>query len=315
MRRLAEWNATVIADDAAGGCLHELVERRVRQDPDAIALRCGDSEITYAELNARANRLAHRLIAAGVGPDDVVGVLLERSLDLPVACGCAQGRRRVPSDGSHPSRLQARLSVARRGLPLGRDKLCHGYRPKWTSSSRASVSRSRRTTHRRGRTPGNLAYVIYTSGSSGGPKGVPRCHTAAPSPYVRSIERMYRLGPGDRVAQFSNPTFDVSIFDIFGSLASGATLVVTSRETALDHDALHEVLRRDAVTVSRDRPAMLAGVTPAGLARCARSAAAGEAFPRRWRNRWRAAGRSSTTGMADRGDGGLRSTTSARPSP
>ncbi|HZM81183.1 MAG TPA: amino acid adenylation domain-containing protein [Candidatus Limnocylindrales bacterium] len=281
-RRLAAWNDTAVEYGEPHLCLHELVERQAARAPQAVAARFGGLELTYGELNARANRLARWLAKQGVGPESVVGVLVERSLELPVALlGVLKaGGAYLPLDPTHPqSRIEYVLRDAGCHIVLtDRDFARHDWDAEPSSDPLVPAH------------PGNLAYVIYTSGSTGGPKGVLVPHRGAVN-YVRGIERMYRLGPGERVLQFSNATFDVSVFDIFGALACGATLILIPRETTVDPVALHDVLRREAVSVAAIAPAMLSILDTDALPSLRALCAAGESFPAEVANRWLAPGR------------------------
>jgi len=292
-RQVIEWNATAADYPTRGRCLHDLFETQARATPDAAAVRFGQTQWSYADLNAQANRLARWLRAQGVGPEDRVGVLLERSLELPAALVgvLKSGAAYVPLDARNPDGRIAwlledsgcRFVVTTPDLA---GRLPAGIRPVVLAdcASESADNPPEKTV------PGNLAYVIYTSGSTGRPKGVLVPHGCAVN-YVTSIGVMFGLGSRDRVLQFSNPTFDVSVFDVFGALSSGATLVLAPRETLQDAPALAALLRSEAVTVAAIAPAMLSIMDTAGLPALRAISAAGEAFPGELVNRWRAPGR------------------------
>jgi amino acid adenylation domain-containing protein len=290
--QLVEWNRTDQLYSTVDSCLGQLVEQSVRRHPQAVAARWPDAELTYAQLNARANRLAFALRGHGVGAEDRVGVLLERSLDLPVALlGVLKaGGAYLPLDPGYPDQRLAYL-VADAGcrvvvtsadlagrLPAGVIALTgeHADRPEHDPPPIAR--------------PDNAAYVIYTSGSTGPPKGVLVTHRNVVN-HVMSNGRLYQIAPGDRVLQWASPTFDLSVFEIFGALGHGATLIQAPRSSLHDPVALAELLRRERVTVAAMAPAMLAVLDPTDLPDLRVVCAAGEAFPAEVVNRWQAPGR------------------------
>lgn len=279
----------------APGLLHEMFEAWVDRDPDAPALRFGGEAVSYGELDGRANRLAARLRAAGVGPESVVGVLLERSVDLPAALlGILKaGGAYLPLDpDSPPARWELvlgeggaaavvtakafadRLPVAVNAVCVDGDDAGAGPAPRPATRVRTE----------------NLAYTIFTSGSTGRPKGVQVEHRSIVN-FVADIVALFRMGPGDRVLQFANPAFDVSLFDFFGALCSGATLVQAPRSTLLDPDRLTGLMRDERVTVTDLPPAVLGLLDPAGLPALRTLFVGLEAFPGELVNRWNTPGR------------------------
>jgi amino acid adenylation domain-containing protein len=277
--RAAGWNDTAVTYPTAGSTLPELVART------GVAARFEGAELTYEQLHAAADRVAGALRARGIGPEDVVGVLLERSLDLPVALlgVLKSGAAYLPLDPAHPDAriaFQVRDAGCRLVLTNGRD----ATRVPVTALTLADCSGGGAGVTA---VPENAAYVIYTSGSTGRPKGVVVAHVNAVN-YVTTAGRMFAITPGDRVLQFSNPCFDVSVLDIFGALCHGATLILGSRETLRDPVALHGLLRRERVTVAAIAPAMLAVLDPGDLPDLRVVSAAGEAFPAEVVNRWSA---------------------------
>jgi amino acid adenylation domain-containing protein len=229
--------------------LHELVREQARRAPEAVAVEMGGARLTYGELDARANRLAHRLLALGVRPDSRVGLAVERSADLVVGMLgiLAAGGAYVPLDLSYP---QERLDwmVEDAGLAA----LVHGGA--WQSAPEApqvdlgdpALAGESPDAPAVEVTAGHLAYIIYTSGSTGRPKGVAVSHRAV----VRLVaETDYvRLEPSDRVAQASNASFDAATFEIWGALCAGARLIVVPREEVLSPEALAARLDGDGIT-------------------------------------------------------------------
>ncbi|ALE76833.1 hypothetical protein FRP1_29010 (plasmid) [Pseudonocardia sp. EC080625-04] len=214
----------------------ELVEARVVEAPDAVAVVCGDVRLTFAELDARANRLARELVRRGVGPESSVGLALPRSAELVVGMlGILKsGAAYLPIDPRYPSkRLDLILAEARpalvlcdastagvvpgHGTPLlsldGID-LCSGPAGPLTDEDRAAPLR-----------PSNVAYVMYTSGSSGTPKGVAITHAGVVND-VLCLAEVVGVAAGSRLLAATSVNFDVSVFEIFSALGSGASVEV-----------------------------------------------------------------------------------------
>ncbi|HEX2207374.1 MAG TPA: non-ribosomal peptide synthase/polyketide synthase [Longimicrobium sp.] len=263
---LEEWNRTA-RPFPRGVCIHELFGRQVRERPDAEALAWDDLHLTYAELDARANRLAHHLVAQGVRADHRVGVMMERGAELIIsilavlkAGGCY-----VPLDPEYPAeRLRmmladagVRVLVTRRGLTAPVDDfggaiVCIDEAEDVLAALPAeapSVAVS----------PDNLAYVVYTSGSTGRPKGVMVAHRHVVQLVVETD--YVDLRPGDRVAQASNASFDALAFEAWGALLNGATLVGIGRDTLLSPAALRDTLRRERITTLYQTTALLNQLT------------------------------------------------------
>ena len=218
-------------------CLHRIVELQVAQQPDVVAVIDGQRKITYAELNERANQLAHYLRRKGVGLEVRVGVLLERSLEFDVALLAIlkAGGTYVPLDAAYPKqRLQFMLEDAGVNLLLTDED--HAA----AATDAAEIIYLDDAETFAGQSPENpeniskaddLAYVMYTSGSTGQPKGVAVTH--------RAINRLVRntnyveFTSTDRVGQGSNVSFDAATFEIWGALLHGGTLIVLPKETVL----------------------------------------------------------------------------------
>ncbi|MFN2632116.1 MAG: amino acid adenylation domain-containing protein [Thermoanaerobaculia bacterium] len=214
-------------------CVHELVEEQVERAPAAVALVSGGGRTTYAEMNARANRLAHFLRRAGVGPDVLVGVCIERSPDLIVAVLAVlkAGGAYVPLDPAYPAERLAFmiedsgapvvLSTGKtaRNLPTGVSRLVR------LDEDAAAISAESEANPRPLANPENLAYIIYTSGSTGTPKGVQIRHRSVVN-YTTFASERFELESTDRILQFSSISFDAAAEEIFPCLARGATLVL-----------------------------------------------------------------------------------------
>ena len=226
---LDDFNATA-KDFPADKCLHELFEARAAEQPDAPAVVFGGETLTYRELNERANRLAHRLRKHGVGPDVMVGLLIERSLEMVVGLmGIAKaGGAYVPMDASYPMDrlafmiedtavdvLLTQASIVPKLPAHDAEVICLDR--DW--SDIATESAENPTTDV---TPENLIYVIYTSGSTGRPKGCMLDHRGRVSNFL-DFNRRFGVGPGDRLLGISSLSFDMCAYDVFGTLAAGAT--------------------------------------------------------------------------------------------
>ncbi|HST60075.1 MAG TPA: amino acid adenylation domain-containing protein, partial [Longimicrobium sp.] len=261
-RMLREWNRTE-RPYPRGVCIHELFDAQVRARPGAEALAWDDVRLTYAELDARANRLAHGLRRHGVGPDARVGVLLERGIDLIVsilgilkAGGCY-----VPLDPTYPAeRLRLMLADAGVRVLVTRSEFrevvqgadLHAVVLDEAADALAAEPADAPVS---GATPENLAYIVYTSGSTGRPKGVMVAHRHVVQLVVETDYVV--LSPGDRVAQASNASFDALAFEAWGALLNGATLVGIGRDVLLSPPALHDTLRGQGITTLYQTTALL----------------------------------------------------------
>src|SRR6266545_417401 len=229
------WNDTAGAPPH-GRCLHELFEEQVDRTPDAPALLSDSAELTYRQLDRRANRVAHELRRLGAGPDTPVGICMERSADLIAGLlGILKaGAAYLPLDPGYPAdRLSFMLedsgvrvlladaaSLAR--LPAG---------PERTVCRIGAEEIARQSAERPSRAalPESLAYLMYTSGSTGRPKGVQVAHRSA-AWYAHTAALNYGLTAADRVLQFATVSFDISVEEIFPCLSRGATLVLGTED-------------------------------------------------------------------------------------
>jgi amino acid adenylation domain-containing protein/non-ribosomal peptide synthase protein (TIGR01720 family) len=256
------WNETA-RDYPSAICIHERFAEQARARPDAPALAWDDLQLTYAELDARANRLAHALRRRGVGPDARVGVLLERGAELIVsilailkAGGCY-----VPLDPGYPAeRLRLMLAdCAARVLVTTAEHAEIGAEagiPAVSLDADAdAIAAESADAVESGATAENLAYIVYTSGSTGRPKGVMVSHRNVIQLVVGTD--YVQLAPGDRVAQASNASFDALAFETWGALLNGATLVGIPRDVLLSPPRLRELLRDGGITTLYQTTALL----------------------------------------------------------
>ncbi|GAA3236813.1 hypothetical protein GCM10017691_35420 [Pseudonocardia petroleophila] len=245
-----------------------LFAEQVRRDPDAVALVLGDEQLTYAELDARANRLAHLLVARGAGPERVVALALPRSLDMVVAevAVLKSGAAYLPLDPDHPAaRLAHTAADAAPAVLVATVELAAdlpGDVPRVllddpavvAELAAAPVDDPRPVLDVR-----NAAYVIYTSGSTGRPKGVVLSHTGVAKLVATQVER-FGIGPHSRVLQFASPSFDVAFWDLCLGLLSGGRLVVVPSELRVPGPELAAYAHRHGVTFMILPPALLAAM-------------------------------------------------------
>jgi amino acid adenylation domain-containing protein len=284
------FNATDVRYADAQLPIHRLVEAQAARTPDAVAVSFQDEHVTCAELDRRANRLAHRLRRVGVVHETRVGVCLERSVEMVVALlGVLKaGGAYVPVDPGYPAErigwmladsavpvllTQARLAAA---LP---EHAAHVIRldADWPSIEREPESAPRVAVPADG-----LAYVIYTSGSTGRPKGAMNAHRGVVNRLLW-MQAEYELGAGDVVLQKTPFSFDVSVWEFFWPLMAGARLVMARPEGHRDPAYISEVIGREGVTTLHFVPSMLRAFLEHGeAARCGsvrRVMSSGEALP------------------------------------
>jgi aspartate racemase len=230
---MAEWNNTA-SDYPRNSCIHELFEKETARCPDAVAIRFGGRQLTYREINQRANQIAHRLRKLGVGPEVLVGTLLDRSPDLIIGLlGILKaGGAFVPLDSSYPmERLEFMAADISAPVMLVQDSVVqrisnpawlHGKGFSW-DVDQESVDNPIHVT-----TAENLAYVMYTSGSTGRPKGVMVDHRAV----VRLVKNTKYIDLSEREVflQFSPVSFDASTLEIWGALLNGGCLAMMPPE-------------------------------------------------------------------------------------
>ncbi|MGH7411794.1 MAG: amino acid adenylation domain-containing protein, partial [Candidatus Methylomirabilis sp.] len=256
---LVDWNDTE-ADYPKDECIHEFFEAQVERTPDAIGIVMGDEQLTYRELNARANQLAHFLREQGVGPEVLVGICMERSLEMVVGLlGILKaGGAYVPLDPTYPrERLAFMLGDTKPPVLVTQERLA-GVLPLvecrviFVDSEWGAIGRGSEGNPASEVTAENLAYVIYTSGSTGKPKGVEIPHRALVN-FTTSACEAFALRPGDRILQFASISFDTAAEEIFTSLARGATLVLRT-DSMLDTVSVFLQKCRDWDVTALDLP-------------------------------------------------------------
>jgi amino acid adenylation domain-containing protein/non-ribosomal peptide synthase protein (TIGR01720 family) len=235
-------------------CIHQLFERQAALTPEAIAVVYEDEQLTYRELNRRSNQLAHHLGSLGVGPESLVGICLDRSLEMIVGLLAIlkTGAAYLPLDPEYPEeRLSFMLQDAQIGVLLTQQAFKEsftesGARFVCTDVDGPIIERESEENPFHESAGSSTAYVIYTSGSTGEPKGILVPHRAV----IRLIYQTnyIRLNPSDRVAQASNASFDAATFEIWGALIHGAQLVIITKDVTLSPTAFSTHIRSQGIT-------------------------------------------------------------------
>jgi non-ribosomal peptide synthetase component F len=264
----ASWNQTE-APYAAQMCVHQLFEAQVKHSPDAIALVFEDQRLTYRELNRRANQLAHRLRTHGVGAEVLVGICMDRSLEILVAIlGVFKaGGAYVPLDPAYPAeRLAFILNDTGAAVLISQP---HIRAERFNSSAQliqldpgwASIDDEPENDPVCEISPDNLAYTIYTSGSTGQPKGVLIPHRGLCN--LATVQALtLDVPPDSRILQFASFGFDASLWDILMALLTGATLCIAPPDARAPGLALTRLLREQRITIATLPPAVLAALSP-----------------------------------------------------
>ncbi|MUG92150.1 amino acid adenylation domain-containing protein [Scytonema sp. UIC 10036] len=261
---LVEWNHTQ-ASYPEDACIHHLLEAQQQQSPDAIAAVFADEQLTYHELNARANQLARHLQTLGVGPEVLVGVCMERSLEMLVALlGILKaGGAYVPFDPAYPQErlafmledTQVCVLLTHQGLltqqPTSEQVQLVYLDTDWETIAIHSPENLHRTA-----TPEHLAYVIYTSGSTGTPKGVMISHLGVCNQLCWR-QSAFPLSPADKVLQTSSFSFDPSVWQFFWPLSAAARVIILPSGREQDSAYLVKLIAEQQVSVTNLVPSML----------------------------------------------------------
>ena len=272
-----QWNATATATDAypLDSCIHTLIEAHAARTPDAVALVFGERRLSYRELDRQSNQLAHQLIEQGVGPDVLVGIAVERSIEmvLGLVAVLKAGGAYVPLDPEYPrerlaylfadsgialllsqSHLLEQLPVPETVRTLNLDAQGHLAYPEQPTGVLPA--------------PENLAYVIYTSGSTGQPKGAGNRHRALTN-RLCWMQQAYALQASDTVLQKTPFSFDVSVWEFFWPLMTGARLVLAAPGDHRDPARLVALIDREQVSTLHFVPSMLqVFLQDEGVSRC-----------------------------------------------
>jgi amino acid adenylation domain-containing protein/non-ribosomal peptide synthase protein (TIGR01720 family) len=298
-RMLVEWNDT--ARELPKATLPELFAAQVARTPGQVALTDGVQQLTYAELDAAANRLAHLLIAHGAGRERIVAVALPRSVESVVSMLAVvkAGAVYLPVDPEYPAEriafmlrdaepvLVISVAAVAGSLPEA-DITCLLLDDPTVTERLATCPVTSPDEADRGGplTPDNAAYVIYTSGSTGTPKGVVVTHAGIPSLVAAQVEGFGLEGPGTRLLQFASPSFDASVAERCDALLSGATLVLAPKERLLPGEPLAATLAEFGVTNVTLPPSALAAMSEDSLPVGMSVVVAGEACTAELAARW-----------------------------
>jgi len=258
---LVDWNSGSLSDSPYT-TLHEWFEAQVHRTPDAVALTCESQSLTYRELNLRANRLAHALRERGVGPDVIVGLCLERSLELVISLlGILKaGGAYLPVDLSYPKdRLAFMLEDAAARFLVTQSKLAadlpvHGAEVISVDDAGLSAFQSYPTSNPSSAAASNtLAYVIYTSGTTGKSKGALITHRNVTRLFT-ATEAWYGFNASDVWTLFHSTAFDFSVWELWGALLYGGRVIVVPFLVSRSPEAFYELLARERVTVLNQTP-------------------------------------------------------------
>src|SRR5689334_6545478 len=274
-------------------CVQQMFEAQVNQTPDALALVFEDERVTYGELNARANQLAHYLRSLGAGPEVLVGIFLKNSVEMIVALlgVLKSGAAYVPLDTKLPvERLRLMVQDTRVPLLITETRLLSKLpdlevRTICLDDEHDLIAREGVANPSPAAGLENLAYVIYTSGSTGTPKGVMIEHLGL-SIMTPVLAHDFGMQPESRILQFVSFTFDASLLSLLPALASGATVYVGRRESLMPGENLLRMLRQQGITTVVMPPSALAVMEPEELPQLQTLITGGEAcsadIVRRW---------------------------------
>jgi amino acid adenylation domain-containing protein len=258
---LVEWNA-ISTTYPRDKCMQQLFEEQVERTPGAVAVVFGDKQLTYRELNAQANQLAHHLRNLGVGPEVLVGLCIERSLEMMVGLlGILKaGGAYEPLDPTYPTeRLNFMLNDSQAQLLVTQQQLLpqfpsHGAKVLCLDTDHAVIAQQSTANLLPAANPDNLAYVIYTSGSTGRPKGVQIEHHSLVN-FLISMRKQPELTSQDILLAVTTLSFDIAALELFLPLIVGARLVIASREVTVNGSSLATTMARFHISVMQATPA------------------------------------------------------------
>jgi amino acid adenylation domain-containing protein/non-ribosomal peptide synthase protein (TIGR01720 family) len=285
-------NNETSVDYPASKCINQLFEEQAERTPSRIAVVYEDQQLTYIELNARANRLAHYLQQLGVGPEVLVGICVERSIEMIIGIlGILKaGGAYLPLDPAYPKdRLSFMLDDSLAPVLITRQQTIDSL-PTFLSlvvcldDDWEAISQESEQNPTCGATADNLAYVIYTSGSTGKPKGVLVQHRGVSNLFAAQVHA-FAIRSDSRILQFASLSFDASIFEIIMALLTGSTLYLTASRL-LSGPMLMDLLRDQAITTLTLPPSMLATLPDTDLPALQTLISAGEPCSASLVSRW-----------------------------
>ncbi|MGC5030999.1 amino acid adenylation domain-containing protein [Micromonospora sp. DT229] len=292
--QLVTWNDTA-APLGTRRLWHEVFAHRAGLDPEAVAVLDRGVPHTYREVEERANALARELRTRGVEPESVVGVVLDRSVELLIATlavGKAGGAFLLAEHTCPPERLRVMLQEASVGIVLTDPVSAARLAARQLATDLLVVPDTGRapTAPVTGVAPGNTAYVVFTSGTTGKPKAIAISHEAMVNLHLAQ-RRVFGIRPSDRVLQFLSPNFDGCVFDLTMAALGGAVLVTVPLTELTVGPPLLRTMRRYGITVATLTPSVWAALAPDPLPDLRIAAAAGERLPTGVLRRWAAPGR------------------------
>ncbi|MDZ7335182.1 MAG: amino acid adenylation domain-containing protein [candidate division KSB1 bacterium] len=277
----------------ANYCIHELFEAKVAENPEALAVVFDKEKLTYGELNARANHLAHHLQSLGVKPETIVAICVDRSIDLLVAMlGVLKaGGAYLPLDPIYPlDRLRlmiedsgAKCLIIQKSLDL--NIAPEGVQVIHIDSDWSEIAEKSGEDPISGAIPENLAYMIYTSGSTGKPKGTLVQHRSLCN-FATAHVRALGVDATSRWLQFASCSFDASVSEIFTAFMAGGSLVLAKRETILATPSLIQLINDQQINVAILPPSLLAILPPESVPGLKVLISAGENLPPEIVTRW-----------------------------
>ncbi len=280
---LVEWNSTKV-DYPKHLCIHQLFEAQVEKNPDNIAVVFNEQKLTYQQLNHRANQIANYLQDLGIGTESLVGICVERSLEMIIGLlGILKaGGAYVPLDPTYPQeRLSFMLSDSQVQVLLTQQKFVEefsesGVKTVCLDTDSESINQKSQKNPHSGTAPENLAYVIYTSGSTGTPKGVLIQHQGVCN-LAQAQMKLFDVQPHSRVLQFASFSFDASVWEIVMALCSGASLYLGTQDSLRPGADLIQLLREQSITHATLPPTALAALPTEELPNLQTLIVAGEA--------------------------------------
>ncbi|MBO1049497.1 MAG: non-ribosomal peptide synthase/polyketide synthase [Dolichospermum sp. DEX182a] len=288
---LVEWNDTA-AEYPTDKCIHQLFEAQVEKTPDAVAVVFENQQLTYRELNQRANQLAHHLQTLGVRAEVLVGLCVERSLEMIIGLlGILKaGGAYVPLDPNYPpERLSYMLVDSGVEVLLTQQKLLLSLPPHPARviclDDGVKIEPHNQENLETEISPTNLAYVIYTSGSTGQPKGVAIQHLSVCN-LTQAQRNLFDVEATSRVLQFASVSFDASVWEIFMAITSGAMLILGTASELMPGDDLQQILDNHSVTHVTLPPSALAVLPTDEFPALGQIIVAGEACPLELVNQW-----------------------------